>query len=388
MKRGLLILSLLFFYSCKNSEVLFAQGKLLNPIQEPVALKVTIERQVIFVPVTIEGETYRFLFDSGAPNVVSKELREKLNMKVLKRNPIRDSQGKTRHQNYVRVPSLELGGQVFEDFVAVESDLRFSPILNCLNFDGIIGANLMRKRFWEMNIADSTLIMSATKDNWDLKTKPIYRMPFTTKSTGTPVVQLGIKGKKVKGITFDTGSSGILSLPRSTYDGLSPDSLVQKSYGFLSGGLFGSALDTAEEHVLPFDFPDSTYYFPVEFESAKSAGLLGMRFMRHFKIFMDWPNQEMLLQPLSLHQPNPTWPLSPFYEGALIVGNTNSLMDRQLGLDITIGDTIISCNGVDYSQPNREDLCQIYQQFIKAEESLTLGIKGKGEYTIYRQQPY
>ncbi len=383
-----LVLILALSFSCKNSEVLFGQGRIISSSDDPISLDITIERNLIIVPVEIDGKSYRFLFDSGAPLVVSKELSESLGMKVLKRSNVRDSQGKINKQNYVRIESLSMGGEEFQGFTAIEADLRFSPLLRCMNFDGVLGANLMQYRYWEINSADSTLIMSKSKAHWNWQGKTTYRIPFTTKTTRTPVLRLPINGLKVSGITFDTGSSGVLSLPKKVKEGLDPDSLVFDQAGYLSGGLFGSTLDSSEEHMLSFDFPDTNFYFPVEFESTKRAGLLGMNFLKHFRVFIDWPAKEIGLQSPRPFVANAIWPLGPYFDQGIIVGSRNSLIAEQNIAGIELGDTIIACNGVDYSNADRDDFCRILEQFSQEQEQLKIEIKGKGVFEIYRRRPY
>lgn len=388
MQKLALFLSILVLVSCKNSEVLFGQGAVSKKNEQPVSLPVEIYRNLIFVPVEIDGKTYRFLFDSGAPMVVSKELRESLAMKIEKRSPVRDSQGKVAYQNYVRMPRFSIGGEEFRNFVAIEADLRFSPLLNCLNFDGIIGANLMQFKYWEMNVRDSLLLMSNTKDHWSLEGERSYRIPFQTKTTRTPVIQLPINGFRVKNITFDTGSTGVLSLAK---DEAGPLLKGQQAYfrrqGFLSGGLYGSKADTAEEYQVNFDFPDTNFTFPLEVAYGKDSRLLGMSFLSQFRVFIDYPAQEILLQPIASYTANPLWPVSPYFNGKIIVGQTNTLLERSR-IDIALGDTIIACNGVDYNDATKDDYCQIIEQFSTGADSLNLTIKGKGDFMIFRESVY
>ena len=389
MRRLALIICVLLLASCKNSEVLFGQGKIKSSSQSSIRLPIEIDRNLIFLPVEINGETYRFLFDSGAPMVVSKELREALEMKIVKRSQVRDSQGRAAYQNYVRMPSFKLGGEEFRDFVAVEADLKHSPLLNCLQFDGIVGANLMQFKYWEMNIRDSLLIMSADKTNWDFGGRSTLTIPFTLKTTRTPVIKLPISGYQVRSITFDTGSSGLLSLPKKSsqvlIDSLSP---VFSRQGFLSGGLYGSVADTSDEYMVEFQFPDTTFSYPVEYDYSKNSRLLGMSFMRQFRVFIDYPARQIKLIPISDYEQGEIWPLSPYYKDFIIVGQTNSLLDSAGLAGLALGDTIISCNDVDYSSPSKDDFCRIIEQFSAPGDSLKIEVKGKGLFTIFRKSAY
>jgi hypothetical protein len=54
-------------------------------------------RDKLIVPVTIEGRQYRFLFDTGAPNIISQELDSILNLKQIGSIPTSDATGKRGH---------------------------------------------------------------------------------------------------------------------------------------------------------------------------------------------------------------------------------------------------------------------------------------------------
>jgi hypothetical protein len=63
-------------------------------------------RDKLIVPVTIEGRQYRFLFDTGAPNIISQELDSILNLKQIGSIPTSDATGKRDILKVVSVASL------------------------------------------------------------------------------------------------------------------------------------------------------------------------------------------------------------------------------------------------------------------------------------------
>ncbi|MGB0980309.1 MAG: hypothetical protein ACPGVV_12990, partial [Croceimicrobium sp.] len=70
---------LLLVGACRSSSSLFGRGEVQysESSKEVCELPIHIERNLIFVEVIIEGEPYNFLFDSGAPMVISQDLAEK-----------------------------------------------------------------------------------------------------------------------------------------------------------------------------------------------------------------------------------------------------------------------------------------------------------------------
>ncbi len=370
--------------SCRSSQSLFSKGNVsyLEDTQEVAEIPIRVERNVIFLDVEIQGKQYNFLFDSGAPMVISEELAEKLECPVLMVGSVRDSQEKIRKQSYVRMPDFKVGNRVFKGLTALASDLKASAILNCLNLDGIIGANAMMLQYWDFSVADSLMRVSNSNRHWPEGKK--YVIPFKLKSTRSPLIQLKVNNVDVPGITFDTGSGGILSFNKSMTSSFKPENAHFTSYGYLSGGLFGSAIDTAYEHMMTFNFPDTNLRVPIEQEQTKKGKLLGMGFLRDYHVFLDYPNRQILLMPKKA-APNPdVFPISPYYENShVVIGMINSLMPDSLA-HIKVGDTIVSVNGEPIpDSPEVSNYCGILGAF-KA-DSIELEIKSKGHIRLQRK---
>jgi len=193
------ILSSLFLLgSCSYNHSLFQAGGMIGDSQQAEVkfdqiLSTTQISDLIFVRVAIGGEDYRFLFDTGAPMVISKELQSKFQFEIISKNRVNDSQGNSKTQNYVTLDSIRLGSQVFTGLTAIEADLRYSPILACLDIDGIVGANLMRHAFWEMDGATGYLRMTNNRNHWDLNQPGLISRSFKIKRTFTPIHYCPIK---------------------------------------------------------------------------------------------------------------------------------------------------------------------------------------------------
>lgn len=374
---------LLLIGACRSSSSLFGRGEVQysESSKEVCELPIHIERNLIFVEVIIEGEPYNFLFDSGAPMVISQDLAEKYKCRIMKKGDIRDSQSKVRRQDYVLLPDLKIGDRSFTGLVGLASDLKSSAILNCLGLDGIIGANAMALQYWDFSVADSVLRMSKSKAHWPSGKK--YILPFSMKSSRTPVVQLKVNDTDVPGITFDTGSGGVLSFNKSMTSSYKAEDARYSAYGYLSGGLFGSTIDTAHEFMMTFNFPDTNIRVPIEQEQRKKGKLLGMRFLRDYHVFFDYPSSQILLMPKQAPELRGSYPLAPYFENdRIIIGMKNSLMPEHLQ-HLELGDTIVSVNGkLLPERPEVGDYCAILEQ-MKGSEIL-LGIRNKGEYTFKR----
>ena len=94
---------------------------------------------LIVLKVTISGETYDFLLDTGAPNVISKELAQKLELSNIFEQQVVDSQNEEANLGFLLIKKLGIGGINFLNTGAVVADLKQSKELGCLQINGFVG---------------------------------------------------------------------------------------------------------------------------------------------------------------------------------------------------------------------------------------------------------
>ena len=66
-------------------------------------------RGKIIIPVEIQGSTYSFLFDTGAPNLITEELSNKISAKQLNLITVRDASDSSRKMKVISIPSIRIG---------------------------------------------------------------------------------------------------------------------------------------------------------------------------------------------------------------------------------------------------------------------------------------
>lgn len=390
-----LILILSFGLSaCKQSKYLFSKGKVepffkaeKNRAGKAYYLDIPFQydQGLIFLPVEIGGVTYRFLFDSGAPMVLSPEIVNRNELMILKKAWIKDSQGKGRSQNFVKLQEMRLDSLTFYNLTAVEVDLAYSPVLACLGIDGIVGANLMRQGYWEIDFDKKLLRFSNRRKFWQKQAE--HTIPFGIKSTGTPVLNLRIGSGMVKGITFDSGSTGYLSLPETLYGG--DDEPVNVRWGYLSSGIYGSLLDTARERDLAIKLDSAEYSIPIKFETGKGGKLLGMSFLENFLVQLDWDEQQIHLSPRQKinWQNDSTFGIIPHYQDSvLIVGSLNRNIST-LYPALSVGDTITHLGEKSVYPLGRLDFCSVLEEY-RERKSMALSIKSKSSYRFEKGLRY
>lgn len=176
-------------------------------------------KKKIIVSVEIEGETYNFMLDTGAPNVISKEFQEKYQYEKLFSLAVNDANNKSKNADVVLLKSLKIGSLTFENNAAVVLDFEDSKeIWQCLEIDGIIGSNLLRNSILQIDTKRKTLRLSDSEKLLSLDRKKAEKL-FLSINQSNPFlwVRLGGENGVREQLLIDTGMSGIYDLSLSNY---------------------------------------------------------------------------------------------------------------------------------------------------------------------------
>lgn len=396
MKR-FLIFSLLLLTSCQQQLIgLFQKGEYMRH-NEVIEVPFTVENGLMIIPVDIEGEMYRFLFDTGAPNVVSTELSERLKLKKSRSIKTVDSQGNESLLDYVRVQKINISGAAFVNTTAAVADLKQAEAIACLNIDGLIGANLMRKAFWQIDSQKNVIRIAS---DFDQLTRPVngYVVPFTTEVTGTPLIHLRMGHVDVKKLKMDTGSVGFLSTDSESYNGLKSENQIlaeRSSYGASSVGLFGTSENDTIRQVLVKELSMGNLSVAgqvIDMKRSKSS-LLGMSFLRNYLVTIDWKNNLVYLYPQGEFQNAyaESFGISLFKEGDKMVVSLIADGSSAQQQGIKVGDVVLRVNDVDVAHTTLEEYCKIIK-LVRVKEVETLQIVldrngGKDEYFLTKMPP-
>lgn len=105
----------------------------------------------IIVPVYINGNKYRFLLDTGSPNIISKEIYNIIKPKLVKTIVVTDSSNKKENLDLVSVKKLNFENITFEKVGTLVYDLASNPIFKCFDINGFIGSNMLRNLIIQIN---------------------------------------------------------------------------------------------------------------------------------------------------------------------------------------------------------------------------------------------
>lgn len=390
--KGVLLTGLLLLTSCQQQLVgLFRKGE-YSQKEGIVEVPFTIENGLIIVPTEINGETYRFLLDTGAPNVVSTELAEKLNFK--KRRDIRtnDSQGNSSMLSYVKLGKVSIQGADFTNTTAAVANLKQADAIACLNIDGLIGANLMRKAYWQIDYSKNILHIISHKENLSVPDNS-YSIPFTAEATGTPIIHLKIGQTDIKRLKMDTGSVGFLSTDKDHYKDLKAKGEIlaeNTAYGTNSVGLFGASEKDTVRQVLVKTLSMGNLDLDQQIIDLRQSklSLLGNSFFKNFLVTIDWKSNILYLSPQGkfCNSFAESFGISLMKEGEKMVVTmiTEGSPAQQAG--IRIGDIVLRVNDVDVAHTTLDEYCKVIKLVrVKEVETLRLVLDkdgGKNEYFL------
>lgn len=371
------ILYSLFLFSAVTvfgqSKKFFEKGevRLQHPVEK---INLRFENNLPFVKVSINGKFYNFLFDTGAPTVISHTIYNELNLKKKYKKSIKDSDEKVQQQIFTELPEMKVDELVFKNVGAIVLDLN-SAELGCLKVDGIIGANQMAKLFWKVDYSQNSLEASKDLTLFDIRDYEIV-VPFESQPQKTPVVQNSVLNKDIK-LTFDTGFSGRLEV---SGDNIDPKTLqhIVKTFGTRTTGAFGTATP-APGYIFRVDaMKMGNTMFKDERMATGKTDLIGNEFFKDFAFILDWSNNKIYMKRIGT---SPSTLESFGFSYRFVNGNAMvTFIFEEENFPLKIGDAIISINGVKLENLDKDAVCHYFINRVeKDQNTLNLKIKRGGE---------
>lgn len=360
--------------------IVSAQGKrffesgdaiLKNPVEK---INLTFANELPLIKVSINGKPYQFLFDTGAPTVISNEVYSELNLKEKHKRKVGDSQKNKQKQVFTILPEMTVDQIVFKNIGAVVVDLEGHEF-GCLKIDGIIGANQMAKLFWRINYSEN--LLEATKDLKQFSTEGYETIfSFKPKPQKTPILESQILDKKMN-LTFDTGFTGSIKIAENNYDPKNGKVKFVETYGVNSVGAFGTGKPVSSYYFRPDEVIVATQKFENEIVMTGSSNLLGNEFLKKFQFIIDWGNNKVYLHriksvPAKLESFGFAYRFIDLKAKVVLVFQGNDV-------PLKIDDEILSINGISFENLNQESSCQyLLNRVEKSTNSITVKVKREG----------
>lgn len=352
------------------------EAELKNPVEK---INLTYTNELPFVKVNINGKIYQFLFDSGAPTVISTTIYNELNLKKKHRSKVTDSKKNKQEQIFTVVPEIKVDQIIFKNIGAIVMDLKGIEF-ECFKIDGIIGANQMAKLFWRISYSENSI--EATKDLANFS-KEGYETVFSfiPKPQKTPVIKANILDEKID-LTFDTGFTGTVRISNKEYDPKNTKVKFVETYGTSSVGAFGAGKPESSYYFKPNEVLLDEQKFEEEIVSTGSSSLLGNEFLKKFRFIMDWKNNKIYLNKIKNYPSK----LESFGFGYRFIDHKAKvvLLFNGSNVPLKLDDEILSLNNINLENLDQESVCKYLQDRIEKDlNSITIKVKREGKVLDY-----
>ena len=165
-------------------------------------------KEKIIIPVQLNGNTYKFLVDTGGIFEISENLQKEFNFKQTESTSITGINGNEIEIKTVIIPQVKLGNWAFKDKKAIVSDLHSKYPYSCFQLDGMIGRDFFDKVILQFDHASNTFRLTENINNIELDKD--HRTKLKLSERGLPDVKLKINNKN-EYIEFDSGSGDYYS---------------------------------------------------------------------------------------------------------------------------------------------------------------------------------
>lgn len=213
----LLSLNLYFSQNSNNFDYMFEGEVKLENAVELVSPIGNIDSG-LFVELKINDIGYKFLVDTGASVSVLNDQVFKNISNPIQKIKIQDAVGNEEEKDLLFI-DFRIGNNKFSNFAFVKYDLsNFYKDNFCSKFDGILGANILKKLNWKFSKVENKIFFSKNTFPYEG-----YNAPSKIQWFGSiPIVELTMNQNKFLAI-IDTGHFGTLIIP---------DYVFINSYGF------------------------------------------------------------------------------------------------------------------------------------------------------------
>lgn len=335
----------------------------------------------IILPITINGQNYRFMLDTGAPNIFSNTILKENNLIIGDSINISDANNQNDSMKSVIVPQLKIGNLTFENQAGLVYDFEKHNLLKCFGIDGIIGSNLFRMSIFKINSQNKTITITNNIKRLKIEKKPIKMVLINNQLS--PYVKLKFFGKDRKKasdmVLVDTGMDGLYDMSKrafSIFEKLDIFSVLATSTGIGDIGIFGSGV-ASEQKLVRVETTMLNHYElknMVLSTTSDNNSRIGLDFLKHGNLTFDFINKKFYFEPIS----NVELKAVPKFQTSLqndkvVIG---LIWDENLKRVMNSGDEVISIDQVNISEMS---LCNYlsHKKNWKNKSNYSLTIKNK-----------
>ena len=376
-----LILSLLFVNSIIFGQINFNQGK-INDKEYYEVIPYETEIGKIILPVTINNKTYRFLLDTGAPNLFSTELLKEINVAEGASINVNDANNQDQKMKFAVVPQVKIGTLIFENQAGLIYNFEEHNLLSCYKIDGFIGSNLLRNSIIKINGANKTIIITNKIKSLNIDKKPVkMKLVGNQKS---PYVELKFEGKNNEKasdmVLVDTGMDGLYDMSKREYTIFEKSKIFEALYsatGIGDSGLFGAG-NSNEQKLLEIENANLNQQIINNIMVSTTSddnSRIGLDILKYGDVTLDFLNKKFYFESTKIIDVKEKTP--KFYTSVqndkVVIG---IVWDEKFKTLMNTGDEVISVDQIDITNISLCDFLRLKKEW-KNKDSYILKIKNK-----------
>lgn len=374
------IIALVILSSCAASKInkIAKQGSIAEN-DFKVTVPFEYRKGLIILKVSIQNEEYDFILDTGASNVLSKELAEKLNVKTLGSEDITDINKTSQLLNYTKIDAIKIGGINFQNTVAAISDFN-SGELACLNADGFIGSNLMRFAIWDFDFKNQLITITDNEQKLNIPADTIESKMFIGEAISQPSIISYINGNRVLNNMIDLGNNGTPHLAHSDFLKQKKSNSITKfitGTGYTGIGMYGKGEKKNEISAKIDQITIGNHTINNKIMRVKDNNTnLGISFFKNYRLILNWKDRTVKM---SQEAPSINTELNHFGFNPNFNGNKVFIdfiyNDTAASKVLEFGDQVLQINNIDLTNINDNNKCVFFNDGFIPKETDEITIK-------------
>ncbi len=381
-------LVLLIFSGCGSSKIknYLKEGKTLEDNYK-TTIPFTYRNDLIVIEVQINNNSYNFILDTGATNIISEELANKLNLNTLGADNVQDIHRNEQSMRFAKIENIGIGEINF-----LNTTTGISDVLNevypfrCMKVDGIIGSNLMQHAVWDFNFKNQRITITDKESKLNIPSQYKQSKMYIGVG-GIPSVTSYINNRKVFNNTIDLGYNGGVVIPQSVFEEQKKEGKIDefiKGYGELPTGAFGKTDKNKfyNSKIDKIQFGDFIIKDKIVYSDHATHNTFGLDFFKDYRVILNWNKKQIKIIeniPIKKDSYNSFGYSLSLENNHVIISSI--IEESSASKYLEIGDHVISINKIDLSSIKENQWCKIWEEdiFDKSLKQMTISILRNGE---------
>ncbi len=331
----------------------------------------------LIIPVAIKGKTYRFLFDTGAPNLITAQLKEQLAFDSGNDISVSDANNAKQNMEVITIPLFTLGNISFKNTASLVYTGTDNILFDCFKIDGIIGSNIFKKSIVQILSKKKLIVITNNPKKLNLKNQKASKLKLVgSQSSPYIIVELNGEKKAVEDVLFDSGANGFYDLCLKHYNTFKPHHIfttLSKGQGANSIGLFGVGdMQNQYRVIIPkMTINGTVFKNAITITDSDDNSRIGSEILNYGNVTIDFKNKKFYFEAFDpeVNLEEKQFGFTPtLMDKKMVVG---IVWDASLKEKIQFGDEILEVNGIDFSTI---DVCDFITNTSIFKEQDTLDI--------------